>query len=628
MVHASRCVASARDVDALFSDAPLSSALLGASAILVQIFWKDPCSVDEIARAVLRREPRAIVVGAASAGHVVSGALAAEGIVLSVSCFSLSRLEPFFLEVEPGKELESGARLAAALASCKDIKGALLFAPPMSIDAAALARALGEALPSLPVFGGGAVQEGGHLAGILFGDRASARGVAAVALCGNELFIEATTLFDWRPLGPPLFLTEVERGCIRRIDGAPAFEQYREKLDIEDGEDLFLLEFPLLIERDGRLLACNPLSVEADGGVRIVADAYAGETARFGYLDVSALATSVGRSERSLRKFSPECIFLYSCVCRLFTLQEEVEMETLPFQGLAPTAGFFTSGEFCRQGGSLQLLNSSEVVVALREGLPLAALCEDESSSERPVNPSRERHVRITSRLFHFIGSLTDSLDAEVAEHRRAEEREKAIAAEKEELLRELLHRVKNSMAVISSIASIEARKTPSPEARDALEKLEARIAAMASLYDILYVTGSVEEIGLAEYLGRVVEYAAAGLGADARDIAVVSEIESVRLDVKRAVSLGLIVNELVTDCLKHAFPGGKKGSVEVRLERVGRELSLRVSDDGIGLPADFDAVKSPGFGLALVRSLATGLDASFSARSGGGARFELRMPL
>lgn len=158
-----------------------------------------------------------------------------------------------------------------------------------------------------------------------------------------------------------------------------------------------------------------------------------------------------------LRNFGPEGIFLYSCVCRLFTLQEETEMETLPFQGIAPTSGIFTSGGFCRLGEDLQLLNSSEVVVALREGLPAHPLAAEGPVVLRVANPSRERHIRMTSSLLHFVGALTESLGEELAERGRAEEREKAISAEKENLLRELQHRVKNSLAVISSIASLEA---------------------------------------------------------------------------------------------------------------------------------------------------------------------------
>jgi two-component sensor histidine kinase len=303
-------------------------------------------------------------------------------------------------------------------------------------------------------------------------------------------------------------------------------------------------------------------------------------------------------------------------------------METLPFQGIAPTSGIFTSGEFCRLGEDLQLLNSSEVVVALREGLPAHPLAAEGPAVLRVANPSRERHIRMTSSLLHFVGALTESLGEELAERGRAEEREKAISAEKENLLRELQHRVKNSLAVISSIASLEAGRAQETETKEALEGLEARVVALASLYDILYFTGSIEKIGLADYLGRVVDFAAMSLGADARGIAVVREILGITLDVKRAISLGLIVNELVTDSLKYAFPDGRRGRVKLCVSRDGPELVLVVADDGVGLNPGLSAAGKSGFGLTLVRSLASGLDASFAIHSERGVRFELRMPL
>jgi len=221
-----------------------------------------------------------------------------------------------------------------------------------------------------------------------------------------------------------------------------------------------------------------------------------------------------------------------------------------------------------------------------------------------------------------------EGLTAEVLERKLAEEYAKAIAAEKQILLRELQHRVKNSMAIIASIANIEASQSPVPEAREALEKLESRIAALASLYDILYFTGDIEQIDLGDYLGQVVDNVAEGLGADTKGIAIYRYAESVRIDVKRAISIGLVVNELVTDCIKYAFPEGGGGKIEAHLERKGNEIILWVEDNGVGLPLDLDIARTASFGLTLVRSLAAQLNAEFSIKSEGGVKFELRLPL
>ena len=152
-------------------------------------------------------------------------------------------------------------------------------------------------------------------------------------------------------------------------------------------------------------------------------------------------------------------------------------------------------------------------------------------------------------------------------------------------------------------------------------------MGALASLYDMLYSTGSVREIDLADYLGEIVASASESLGADDRWIVIDSVLEPVTVDLRRAISIGLIVNELITDSIKYAFPGGRPGRIEVRLARDAGELVLAIEDDGIGLPTDPEDGRAQGFGLIMVRSLAEQLGAEFAASTEHGARFTLRIP-
>gem|GEM_PF-1829179 len=216
------------------------------------------------------------------------------------------------------------------------------------------------------------------------------------------------------------------------------------------------------------------------------------------------------------------------------------------------------------------------------------------------------------------------SLEVKIAS--RTEDLTKANA-EMAMLLRELQHRVKNSMAVIASLVSIESEKVSAPEAKASLETLGARVSALASLYDILYNTGGIGDIDLVEYIGRVVDSASESLGADMRAIAVERDLAPASIDMKRAVSIGLIINELVTDCLKHAFPGGRRGTVTVRLSREADDLMLEIADDGVGFPSGLDPAASGGFGLKLVELLAAQLKAEYSIATDGGSRFRLRFP-
>lgn len=649
-MHVSLHIGPNDDLAAFFEEPGLSKALSEARSVLAQIFWSASCAgqLEALQAAIRGLAPSAILVGACADGQIVEGRPVTSGIAVSISCFREALLSPFLAEAGPGREAEAGRSLAASFSACPDLKGVLLLASLLDIDATAVLRGLCEASPSLLLFGGGGGRGREGASDLLFNGKIVRRAVVAVAFAGRDLHIEIHQLFGWRSLGPALRLTEARSGYIRAIDGRPAFELYEKNLDIRNGEELYLLEYPLLIERGGNLLARNPLSAEADGGVRIVADAFTGETARLGYLDIHALSRKIQSSLGKLRAFGPEGVYLYSCVCRRFTLQEETRMETLPFQAIAPTAGAFTYGEFCSLGKSAELLNSSEVIVALREGEPAASPGGRAYASVPASNPSGKRHIRVTSHIFRFIGALTERLDAanralveknaelaatneslsaEIAERKRAEERERAATAEKAILLRELQHRIKNSMALISSLASLEAAKSGSAEARAALEKLRSRVLALGSLYDILYASGDIETIQLSSYLESVVDSAALGLGLEAREISINRSIEPICIDIKRAIAIGLIVNELVTDSIKYAFPAGRSGTIGIRLFRDGPELVLLIEDDGIGLPPGFDPAAAKGFGLTLVESLADQLGASFSARTEGGAKFMLRMP-
>ena len=217
----------------------------------------------------------------------------------------------------------------------------------------------------------------------------------------------------------------------------------------------------------------------------------------------------------------------------------------------------------------------------------------------------------------------------EVAERSVAEAREKAIAEEKVTLLKELQHRVKNNMAIIASLVGIEAGKAVSSEAKNVLAALETRISALTSLYDVLYETGGIGYIDLVEYIGRVVETAGESLGADSRGVALVLAVSPAAIDIKRAVPIGLIVNELVTDSLKYAFRDAGSGTVTISLTADERIYTLGVKDDGIGLPDGFDPARSPGFGMKLVKLLSDQLDGTFRARRGTirGADFSIEFP-
>jgi two-component sensor histidine kinase len=196
-------------------------------------------------------------------------------------------------------------------------------------------------------------------------------------------------------------------------------------------------------------------------------------------------------------------------------------------------------------------------------------------------------------------------------------------------LLSELRHRTKNSFALISSLLSLEIGRTKDPKLAETLRKLGDRLSVLTSLYNRLDVSAGLERITLDEYLGTIAADLLDGYGADRRGIRLDSALDGIEIDIARAVPLGLIVNELVTDSLKHAFPEGRRGTISLALRREGDGVALlSVSDDGVGLPKDFTRRPSTGLGITLAETLCGQIGAELSVGPGPGASFAVRFPV
>jgi len=191
-------------------------------------------------------------------------------------------------------------------------------------------------------------------------------------------------------------------------------------------------------------------------------------------------------------------------------------------------------------------------------------------------------------------------------------------------LLREVNHRVANSLQLLSSLARLQEGSLPPGAARAAISDMRGRIAAIAQVHRRLYTSEDVGTVALDEYLGSLVRELDEGVGESR------IRFEPVRLDVPtdRAVSLGVIVSELVTNALKYAYPDGTPGLVHVRLRCEGDGAALAVEDDGVGGAPDAPSVGS-GLGKRIVAAMAQGLGGAVEERSGpDGTRVLVRFPL
>lgn len=201
----------------------------------------------------------------------------------------------------------------------------------------------------------------------------------------------------------------------------------------------------------------------------------------------------------------------------------------------------------------------------------------------------------------------------DITEQKRADARIRQLVLEKETLLQEVQHRVKNTMNTMVSLLSLQADALQSAEAVDALRDAQSRFKSMGTLYDHLYRREAHDAGSVREYLADLVGVLA-GAFPTVRNTRVTTDIEDRVLDGKRLSTVGLIVNELVTNSLKHAFPGREDGRLHVRSGTDGEYVTIVVEDNGTGFPEP-PAGESSTFGMTMVRALTEQL--------GGTIRFE-----
>ena len=230
--------------------------------------------------------------------------------------------------------------------------------------------------------------------------------------------------------------------------------------------------------------------------------------------------------------------------------------------------------------------------------------------------------------------AFDDQAAAAASEQRRNEieraERQAELEAslhEKEVLLKEVHHRVKNNLQVISSLLQLQAGYVENDAARRVFDESQGRIRSMALVHEKLYQSKDLANIDFGDYVRDLVAGLASSYGAHAQRVAIEVEVASLHLDVDRAIPCGLIVNELLSNALKHGFPHGRAGRIAVTLSGGGSSaIQLTVRDDGVGWPTDFDPAESSSLGLRLVHILAKQVHARLELQNADGVRCTLTL--
>ncbi|MEO0455478.1 MAG: histidine kinase dimerization/phosphoacceptor domain -containing protein [Cyanobacteria bacterium P01_A01_bin.114] len=226
-------------------------------------------------------------------------------------------------------------------------------------------------------------------------------------------------------------------------------------------------------------------------------------------------------------------------------------------------------------------------------------------------NPKTKQH--------HIDGVIIDINDLKLAEAQV-----KASLTEKEVLLREVHHRVKNNLNVVHSMLEMQNRQAKNPELQTLLADSQQRLQVMALIHEQLYQSEQLAQINFADYISGLVQNFSLMVNPAASQVQLQLAVEPVWLTLETAIPVGLILNELLTNALKHAFHSQQSGLVNIIFERRDQSLHLAVCDDGVGLPDSFQTGYQSSLGLRLVSILADQIDATLQITSTQGAQFHL----
>jgi len=300
---------------------------------------------------------------------------------------------------------------------------------------------------------------------------------------------------------------------------------------------------------------------------------------------------------------------------RIFTRKIIVE----PVLKLSQAAQSIGRGEYetrieLQTSSELQILADSFNLMADQLGTTTAQLENYQVGLEAQIT---ERTVELTT--------TNERLLTEVSERQRAEDQINASLQEKEILLREIHHRVKNNLQVIASLLNLQSRGITDQHVLEPLRESQTRIESMALIHQKLYDSDDLMGVDFAEYSRNLATHLLSTYGMSQRIALKVDSDPGIALAINSAIPCGLIINELVSNSLKYAFPGTQEGEIRIAVRRQedGR-ISLVVGDNGPGIPDEIDFRNTTSLGLRLVNILSGQLEGTLDLETIGGTKFEL----
>ncbi len=406
----------------------------------------------------------------------------------------------------------------------------------------------------------------------------------------------------------PQDLAQVQQQMQDHMAGHTAIKQGEVRLRMKDGSYRWFLDRGKVVARDASGAPARMVGTITDIAERhqIEEALVASETMLRAIIDASPVPMALNDAQQNFALVNPAFIDAFGYA------PSEIPTLTAWWARAYPNPAYFAQVAHDWQA-ELQRVKHSGTAFSPIE---VSVRCQDGSTKTVLATASRLSNAHTGAHLVVMV---------DITAQKKAQVELSASVLEKEALLKEVHHRVKNNLQVITSLLRLESGRSEQPGTRAVLGEMQGRIRSMALLHESLYRSGVFASVDLGDYLAQLVTHAFRSQAQTNDAVRLVLALDPVHVGMDQATPCGLLVNELVSNCFKHGFPHGSEGEIRVELRAAddGRQLRLCVSDTGVGLPADFDAIRRQSLGLQLVEDLAAQIGGSLAV--GPGSLFSVR---
>ena len=247
------------------------------------------------------------------------------------------------------------------------------------------------------------------------------------------------------------------------------------------------------------------------------------------------------------------------------------------------------------------------------------------AKAAKQVSENRDYAVRVPKASNDELGMLTQTFNEMLSRIEESDTGLRKAIGEKDVLIQEVHHRVKNNLQVILSLFDMQSRQIDNEEALEVFQDCKARIRSMSLVHELLYGSSDLSKIDFRQYVKKLADDLTTSYLPDERELKTDIDLKHLELDISKAVPLGLLANEVLTNSIKHAFTDQPKPEVFVK-QIPGDRLKILIGDNGKGLPPDIDLAKAKTFGLRIIRLLAEQLNADLTVETTEGTVYTIQM--